>query len=127
MTYLINSKISGFSRSLCFILSFIAVIIEFALSSAPCLLLFSAAPRIKVKQNNIVIAIYTLRYLKAYFVSSLHSRGLYTSRDILRHIQCIGPLGGQCPIADLHIRSSMSVMLLSIGQNYVASWTILDR
>lgn len=42
--YLINSKISGMSRSLCFILSFMAVMMELALSSAPCLEDFSAAP-----------------------------------------------------------------------------------
>lgn len=40
-----SSNISGFSLSLCFIRSFIAVIILFALSSAPCLELFSAAPK----------------------------------------------------------------------------------
>lgn len=44
MLYLINSKISGMSRSRCFILSFIAVMMELALSSAPCLEDFSAAP-----------------------------------------------------------------------------------
>lgn len=44
LLYLISSNISGFSRSLCFILSFIAVMIVFALSSAPCFELFSAAP-----------------------------------------------------------------------------------
>lgn len=44
-SYLINSNISGFSCSRCFIRSRIAVIIEFALSSAPCLELFSAAPK----------------------------------------------------------------------------------
>lgn len=43
-THRISSKISGFSRSLCFILSFIAVMMLFALSSAPCFELFSAAP-----------------------------------------------------------------------------------
>lgn len=42
--YLMSSKISGLSLSRCFILSFIAVIIELALSSAPCLEDFSAAP-----------------------------------------------------------------------------------
>ena len=42
-TDLINSKISGFSFSLSFIRSLIAVTIELALSSAPCLLDFSAA------------------------------------------------------------------------------------
>lgn len=46
LQYLISSKISGFSRSLCFIRSFIAVIMLFALSSAPCFELFSAAPEI---------------------------------------------------------------------------------
>lgn len=50
-THRISSKISGFSRSLCFILSFIAVIMLFALSSAPCFVLFSAAP---VRTNEIV-------------------------------------------------------------------------
>lgn len=44
LRYLISSKISGFSLSRCFILSFIAVIILLALSSAPCFELFSAAP-----------------------------------------------------------------------------------
>lgn len=44
--YLISSNISGLSRSRCFILSFIAVMMLFALSSAPCLELFSAAPAI---------------------------------------------------------------------------------
>lgn len=43
-----SSKISGFSISLCFILSFIAVIMLLALSSAPCFELFSAAP-VKIK------------------------------------------------------------------------------
>lgn len=42
--YLMSSKISGLSRSLCFILSFMAVMMELALSSAPCLEDFSAAP-----------------------------------------------------------------------------------
>lgn len=42
--YLISSKISGMSRSRCFILSFMAVMMELALSSAPCLEDFSAAP-----------------------------------------------------------------------------------
>lgn len=44
MHYLISSKISGLSRSRSFILSFIAVMMELALSSAPCLEDFSAAP-----------------------------------------------------------------------------------
>lgn len=44
MRYLISSKISGLSRSRCFILSFIAVMMELALSSAPCFDDFSAAP-----------------------------------------------------------------------------------
>ena len=44
LSYLINSKISGFSRSLFFMRSFMAVMILFALSSAPCFELFSAAP-----------------------------------------------------------------------------------
>jgi hypothetical protein len=44
LSYLISSKISGFSRSLFFIRSFMAVMILLALSSAPCLELFSAAP-----------------------------------------------------------------------------------
>lgn len=39
-----SSKISGMSRSRCFILSFMAVMMELALSSAPCLEDFSAAP-----------------------------------------------------------------------------------
>lgn len=39
-----SSKISGLSLSRCFILSFIAVMMELALSSAPCLDDFSAAP-----------------------------------------------------------------------------------
>lgn len=39
-----SSKISGMSLSRCFIRSFIAVIMELALSSAPCLDDFSAAP-----------------------------------------------------------------------------------
>lgn len=43
-THRICSKISGLSRSRCFIRSFIAVIIELALSSAPCFDDFSAAP-----------------------------------------------------------------------------------
>jgi hypothetical protein len=45
LSYLISSKISGFSRSLFFIRSFMAVMMLFALSSAPCFELFSAAPR----------------------------------------------------------------------------------
>lgn len=49
LLYLISSNISGFSRSLCFIRSFIAVMIVFALSSAPCFELFSAAPGEKKK------------------------------------------------------------------------------
>jgi len=44
LTNLMSSKISGWSRSRCNILSFIACIIDIALSSAPCLELFSAAP-----------------------------------------------------------------------------------
>lgn len=44
ITHRINSNISGLSRSRCFMRSFIAVIIELALSSAPCFELFSAAP-----------------------------------------------------------------------------------
>ena len=44
LSYLINSKISGFSRSLFFMRSFMAVMMLFALSSAPCFELFSAAP-----------------------------------------------------------------------------------
>ena len=44
ISYLINSNISGLSLSRTFILSFIAIIILLALSSAPCLELFSAAP-----------------------------------------------------------------------------------
>lgn len=39
-----SSKISGMSRSRCFIRSFMAVMMELALSSAPCLEDFSAAP-----------------------------------------------------------------------------------
>ena len=46
MSHLINSKISGFCLSRCFMISFMAVIILLALSSAPCLQLFSAAPEI---------------------------------------------------------------------------------
>lgn len=45
-THLINSKISGFSFSLTFIRSLMAVTIELALSSAPCFELFSAAPEL---------------------------------------------------------------------------------
>jgi hypothetical protein len=44
LSYLISSKISGFSRSLFFMRSFMAVMMLFALSSAPCFELFSAAP-----------------------------------------------------------------------------------
>lgn len=39
-----SSKISGLSLSRCFILSFMAVMMELALSSAPCFEDFSAAP-----------------------------------------------------------------------------------
>ena len=50
-TYLINSKISGRSVSRPFILSFMAMIIVLALSSAPCFELFSAAPGNKNLKN----------------------------------------------------------------------------
>ena len=43
--YLMSSKISGFSSTRVFILSFMATMIALALSSAPCFALFSAAPR----------------------------------------------------------------------------------
>ena len=43
-THLISSNTSGLSFSLSFIRSFIAMMIVFALSSAPCFELFSAAP-----------------------------------------------------------------------------------
>ena len=49
IAYLISSKISGRDVSLSFILSFMATIIVLALSSAPCLELFSAAPESKAK------------------------------------------------------------------------------
>ena len=39
-----SSKISGLSLTLAFILSFMATMMALALSSAPCLALFSAAP-----------------------------------------------------------------------------------
>ena len=55
-TYLIVSKISGFEASLSFILSFMAMMIVLALSSAPCFELFSAAPELRT-QN------YTLKWL----------------------------------------------------------------
>ena len=42
--YLVSSKISGLSLTLAFILSFMATMMALALSSAPCLALFSAAP-----------------------------------------------------------------------------------
>lgn len=42
--YLSNSNISGLSQTRCFMRSCIAVITDCALSSAPCLELFSAAP-----------------------------------------------------------------------------------
>lgn len=45
LPHLISSKISGFSCSRCFMRSRIAVMIELALSSAPCFELFSAAPK----------------------------------------------------------------------------------
>ena len=45
--YLIVSKISGLAFSLSFIRSFMATMIVLALSSAPCLELFSAAPAIR--------------------------------------------------------------------------------
>ena len=43
-SYLIKSNTSGLSFSLSFILSFMAMMMVLALSSAPCLELFSAAP-----------------------------------------------------------------------------------
>ena len=43
-SYLIRSNTSGFSFSRSFILSFMAMMMVLALSSAPCLELFSAAP-----------------------------------------------------------------------------------
>lgn len=53
-SYRISSKISGFSRSRCFMRSFMAVMIELALSSAPCFELFSAAPVRVVCSKNVV-------------------------------------------------------------------------
>lgn len=54
--YLMSSKISGWSRSRCNIRSFIACMIDMALSSAPCLELFSAAPvRAKRKTNEMSV------------------------------------------------------------------------
>ena len=47
MTYLISSNISGFCCSRSFIRSLMAFTMELALSSAPCLELFSAAPEVK--------------------------------------------------------------------------------
>lgn len=44
MIYLSNSNISGLSQTRCFMRSCIAVMTDCALSSAPCLELFSAAP-----------------------------------------------------------------------------------
>lgn len=46
--YLTNSNTAGFSSSRFFIRSRIAVMIEVALSSPPCLELFSAAPAVNV-------------------------------------------------------------------------------
>ena len=43
-THLMRSNTSGLSRSLSFMRSFMAMMMVFALSSAPCLELFSAAP-----------------------------------------------------------------------------------
>lgn len=58
-THRISSNISGFSRSLCFIRSFIAVIMLFALSSAPCFELFSAAPMNQKRRKKFVYIIHS--------------------------------------------------------------------
>lgn len=44
ISYLMSSKMSGFSSTLAFMRSFMATMMALALSSAPCLALFSAAP-----------------------------------------------------------------------------------
>ena len=50
-SYLISSNISGFCCSRSFIRSLMALTMELALSSAPCLELFSAAPEVKLSQR----------------------------------------------------------------------------
>lgn len=74
-TYRMSSKISGLSLSLSFILSFMAVIILLALSSAPCFELFSAAPEIRINMFHEFLPLklnyffYILKYLYFFFHS----------------------------------------------------------
>lgn len=75
-TYRMSSKISGLSLSLSFILSFMAVIILLALSSAPCFELFSAAPEIRINMFHELLPLklnyffYILKYLYFFFFHS---------------------------------------------------------
>jgi len=71
LSYLINSKISGFSRSLFFMRSFMAVMMLFALSSAPCFELFSAAP---AKSYSYILCIKYMKWECILFVCPLVRR-----------------------------------------------------
>lgn len=65
-THLMSSKISGLFLSLIFILSLMAIMMFWVLSSAPCLELFSAAPEEEEKTQTCyrsTINVYSLFFL----------------------------------------------------------------
>lgn len=66
-THLMSSKISGLFLSLIFILSLMAIMMFWVLSSAPCLELFSAAPKEEKTQTFYRCTIY--RMFTAYFLN----------------------------------------------------------
>lgn len=129
-TSLISSKISGLFLSLIFILSFMAIMIFWVRSSAPCLELFSAAPNHLTKkymdlesiEMSVVVAVWTLqswaqnlttsvKYFlgSTHAVNSQHSAILGTSHGISPHTQSNACLGGQFPTTVPHTHSNMLV------------------